>query len=116
VDRTVYTSSSAPGSTEGATHFDYLPMFILVGPVFRERPTDRITRFSLLTMKEAPMRRSYPQRLRLDLFSLDRSGGSQIGSSAREEEPGLLADLSSHQSESGIGDWERDWIDLGGEG
>ncbi len=62
------------------------------------------------------MRRSYSQRLRSDLFPMDRSGGSQVSGSARDEEPGLLADLSGHQSEGTIGDWEHDWIDLGGEG
>jgi hypothetical protein len=50
------------------------------------------------------------------MFPMDRSGGSQFNGSARDEEPGLLADLSGHQSESAIGDWEHDWIDLGGEG
>jgi hypothetical protein len=62
------------------------------------------------------MRRSYSQRLRSDLFPMDRSGWNQVSGSAREEELGLLADLSGHQSESAIGEWEHDWIDLGGEG
>jgi hypothetical protein len=62
------------------------------------------------------MRRNYAQRTRLERFPSAGAGGNRPGGSAHEEDAGYFTDISRDQSENSVADWEREWIDLGGEG